>query len=148
MACFLPRRVLTYSPFSVEVSLRRGMWRDDMLCTFLKAKLHHLRVTQADKEYEGSLTVDEDLMDAVGMLNYEKILVANLDNGNRFETYAIRGPRGSGVCCLNGAASYMGRVGDRLIVMAWCQLDDSERAFHRPKVVRLNAENKIVASAV
>ena len=75
-----------------------------MLCTLLKAKLHHLRVTQADKEYEGSLTIDEDLMDAVGILNYEKLLVANLDNGNRFETYAIKGPRGSGVACLNGAA--------------------------------------------
>lgn len=119
-----------------------------MLCTLLKAKLHHLRVTQAEKEYEGSLTIDEDLMDAVGILNYEKLLVANLDNGKRFETYAIRGPRGSGVACLNGAASYKGQIGDRLIVMIWCQLDDNERATHRPKIVRLDANNHIVASAV
>lgn len=119
-----------------------------MFCTLLKAKLHHLRVTQADKEYEGSLTIDEDLMDAVGILNYEKILVANLDNGKRFETYAIRGPRGSGVACLNGAASYMGQIGDRLIVMVWCQKTDEECPLHQPKIVRLDARNRIVASAV
>ncbi|MDR2850388.1 MAG: aspartate 1-decarboxylase [Verrucomicrobiota bacterium] len=119
-----------------------------MFCTLLKAKLHHLRVTQAELEYEGSLTIDEDLMDAVGILNYEKLLVANLDNGHRFETYALRGPRGSGIACLNGAAAHKGVVGDRLIVMVWCQLDDAERAGHRPKVVRLDAKNRIVASAV
>ena len=119
-----------------------------MLCTLLKAKLHHLRVTQAEKEYEGSLTIDEDLMDAVGIQNFEKLLVANLDNGKRFETYAIRGPRGSGVACLNGAASYKGTIGDRLIVMVWCQLDEVERAHHHPRVVRLDEKNRIVASAV
>jgi len=119
-----------------------------MLCTLLKAKLHHLRVTQADKEYEGSLTVDEDLMDAVGILNFEKLLVANLENGERFETYAIRGPRGSGVACLNGAAAYKGTIGDRLIVMVWCQLDETERASHHPKCVRLDEKNRIVAAAV
>lgn len=118
-----------------------------MFCTLLKAKLHHLRVTQADKEYEGSLTIDEDLMDAVGIVNYEKILVANLDNGKRFETYAIRGPRGSGVACLNGAASYMGAVGDRLIVMVWCRKAEEECRVHQPKIVRLDARNRIVASA-
>jgi aspartate 1-decarboxylase len=119
-----------------------------MLCTLLKAKLHHLRVTQADKEYEGSLMIDEDLMDAVGILNFEKLLVANLDNGKRFETYAIRGPRGSGIASLNGAAAYKGAAGDRLIVMVWCQLDDAERTDHRPKVVRLDERNRIVAAAV
>ncbi len=119
-----------------------------MFSTFLKAKLHHLRVTQADKEYEGSLTIDEDLMDAVGILNFEKLLVANLDNGKRFETYAIRGPRGSGVACLNGAAAYKGVIGDRLIVMTWCQLDETERLHHYPKVVRLDEKNRIVAAAV
>ena len=119
-----------------------------MLCTLLKAKLHHLRVTQADKNYEGRLTIDEDLMDAVGILNYEKILVADLENGNRLETYAIRGPRGSGVACLNGAAAFMGNIGDRLIIMAWCQKDESEIPFHHPKIVRLDEKNRIVASAV
>ncbi len=119
-----------------------------MYCTLLKAKLHHLRVTEANKDYEGSLTIDEDLMDAVGILNFEKLLVANLDNGERLETYAIRGPRGSGVACLNGAAAYKGKVGDRLIVMTWCQLSDEERPNHQPKIVRLDARNRIVAPAV
>jgi len=119
-----------------------------MLLTMLKAKLHHLRVTEANKEYEGSLTIDEDLMDAVGILNFEKLLIANLDNGERLETYAMRGARGSGIACLNGAAAYKGVVGDRLIVMAWCQLDEAERLNHHPKIVRLDANNRIVASAV
>ena len=119
-----------------------------MFCTLLKAKLHHLRVTQADLNYEGSLTIDEDLMDSVGIVNYEKILVANLENGNRLETYATRGPRGSGVACLNGAAAHMGGVGDRLIVMCWCQKDENECSTHQPKVVRLDADNRIVASAL
>ena len=119
-----------------------------MLCTLLKAKLHHLRVTQADKEYEGSLTIDEDLMDDIGILNYEKLLIANLDNGKRFETYAIKGPRGSGVACLNGATAYKGAIGDRLIVMVWCQLDDTEHPGHHPKIVRVDEKNRIVAAAV
>ena len=119
-----------------------------MLCTLLKAKLHHLRVTEANKEYEGSLTIDEDLMDAVGILNFEKLLIANLDNGERFETYAMRGPRGSGVACLNGAAAYKGTIGDRLIVMIFCQINEVECQTHHPKIVRLDEKNRIVASAV
>lgn len=119
-----------------------------MLCTLLKSKLHQIRVTEANKEYEGSLTLDEDLMDAVGILHYEKVLVADLENGNRFETYAIRGPRGSGVCCLNGATAHLGTVGDRLIVMVWCHLSDAEQRTHHPKVVRLDEKNRIVAAAV
>jgi aspartate 1-decarboxylase len=119
-----------------------------MMCTLLKAKLHHIRVTEANKEYEGSLTIDEDLMDAVGIVNFEKLLIANLDNGKRLETYAIRGPRGSGVCCLNGAAAYKGSVGDRLIVMTWCHLDAGECSSHTPRIVRLNDKNRIIATAV
>ncbi|MDA3927024.1 MAG: aspartate 1-decarboxylase [Kiritimatiellae bacterium] len=119
-----------------------------MFCKLLKAKLHHIKVTQAEKEYEGSLTLDEDLMDAVGILNYEKILVANLDNGERLETYAIVGQRGSGICCLNGAAAYKGTIGDRLIIMVWCNLSEEEAANHYPKVVRLDENNKIVAAAI
>lgn len=118
-----------------------------MTLTLLHAKLHHLRITQADLEYLGSLTIDEDLMDAVGLVTYEKILVANLDNGQRLETYAIPGPRGSRIACLNGAAAYMGKVGDRLIVMAFAQVPEQEAAAHQPKVVRLDAENRIVAQA-
>lgn len=118
-----------------------------MTLTLLHAKLHHLRVTQADLEYLGSLTIDEDLMDAVGIVTYEKILVANLDNGQRLETYAIPGPRGSRIACLNGAAAYMGKVGDRLIIMAFAQVPQAEAATFTPKVVRLDEQNRIIAKA-
>ena len=101
-----------------------------MTVTLLKSKLHRIVVTESKLDYTGSLTLDEDLMDAVGILNYEKLLVANVDNGERFETYAIRGPRGSGVCCLNGAAAHKGKVGDRLIGMTWALMPEEEaRAF-------------------
>lgn len=115
-----------------------------MLSTLLKAKLHHLRVTNVDPEYEGSLLIDEDLLDAAGIRNYEKILVANLANGERFETYAIAGERGSRVACLNGAAAYKGEAGDRLIVMAWCHLTDEEIRRHVPTVRRFDERNNIV----
>ena len=100
----------------------------------LKAKLHRIRVTEACLDYEGSLTLDPDDMEAVGILPYEKILCADVENGNRFETYAIAGERGSGVCCLNGAAARLGKVGDRLIVMAFARMSEDEAAAWQPKV--------------
>ena len=112
-----------------------------MTVTLLKSKLHRIVVTESKLDYTGSLTLDEDLMDAVGILNYEKLLVANVDNGERFETYAIRGPRGSGVCCLNGAAAHKGKIGDRLIVMAFGQFTPEEAALHAPRVVFLDERN-------
>ena len=115
-----------------------------MTVTLLKAKLHRIRVTEAKLDYTGSLTIDEDLMDAVGILNYEKLLVANVDNGERFETYAIRGPRGSGVCCLNGAAAHKGKVGDKLIVMTWAQLSEDEARLFTPKIAVLDENNRFV----
>ena len=118
-----------------------------MLSSMLKAKLHHLRVTQAERDYEGSLTLDPAVMERVGILPNEKVLVANLENGERFETYAIVGERGSRVACLNGAAALKGKIGDRLIVMTWCLLTPEEAKIHRPKVVRFNERNEIVASA-
>ena len=105
-----------------------------MLITLLKAKLHRIRVTEANLDYEGSLTLDPDDMEAVGIVPYEKILVADLENGNRFETYAIAGRRGSRVCCLNGAAARLGKVGDRLIVMAFARMSEDEAAAWQPKV--------------
>jgi aspartate 1-decarboxylase len=118
-----------------------------MLVELLKAKLHHLRVTQANREYEGSLTLDPVFMEAVGLLPHEKVLVANLENGKRFETYVIKGKRGARVACLNGAAAHCGAIGDRLIVMAWCLLPPEEAQRHKPRVVRLDAHNAIVARA-
>ena len=106
-----------------------------MKLTLLKSKLHRIRVTEANLDYEGSLTLDPDDMEAVGIVQYEKILCADVENGNRFETYAIEGKRGSHVCCLNGAAAHQGKVGDRLIVMAFAQMDEAEAAGFSPRVL-------------
>ena len=105
-----------------------------MTLTLLKGKLHRIRVTEACLDYEGSLSLDPDDMEAAGIVPYEKILVANVENGNRFETYAIEGRRGSHVCCLNGAAAHKGAVGDRLIVMAFAQFSPEEAIGWTPKV--------------
>ena len=105
-----------------------------MLSVFLKSKLHHLTVTAAELNYQGSLTLDPDFMEAVGLRQYEKILVANLENGERFETYAITGQRGSKVCCLNGATAHKGGVGDRVIVFSFCMLSDEEAEKHQPRI--------------
>ena len=107
-----------------------------MTLTVLKSKLHRIRVTEACLDYEGSLTLDPDDMEAVGLVPYEKILVADVENGNRFETYAIQGARGSHVCCLNGAAAHQGKVGDRLIVMAFAQVSPEEADGFVPRVLR------------
>jgi aspartate 1-decarboxylase len=106
-----------------------------MTLTLLKGKLHRIRVTEACLDYEGSLSLDPDDMEAVGIVPYEKILVADVENGNRFETYAIAGVRGSHVCCLNGAAAHQGKVGDRLIVMAFAQFSPEEAVGFAPKVL-------------
>ncbi len=108
----------------------------------LKSKLHMARVTQAELEYEGSLTIDVDLMDAVKLLPYEKILVANLTNGNRFETYAIAGKPGSGTICLNGATALLGAVGDRVIIFSFCVVPTEEAKRHHPLVLILDENNK------
>ena len=105
-----------------------------MTLTLLKAKLHRIKVTEADLNYEGSLTLDPDDMESVGIVPYEKILCADVENGNRFETYAIAGDRGSHVCCLNGAAAHKGKVGDRLIVMAFAQMSEEEAKGWTPRV--------------
>ena len=105
-----------------------------MTLQLLKSKLHRIRVTEACLDYEGSLTLDPDDMEAVGIVPYEKILCADVENGNRFETYAIAGRRGSHVCCLNGAAARLGKVGDRLIVMAFARMSEDEAAAWQPKV--------------
>ena len=118
-----------------------------MFLSLLKSKLHHVRVTGAELEYEGSLSLDRGLMDAVGLLPNEKLLVANLENASRFETYAIEAPRGSGVCRLNGATAHLGKVGDRLIVMSFCWVAPEEAEAHVPRVVRLDAENRVVGPA-
>ena len=116
-----------------------------MTTTFLHSKLHLLRVTSADLDYEGSLALDPEFMEAAGVRPYEKILVANRENGTRAETYAIPAERGSRTVCMNGAMAHLGKAGDRIIVFTFCQLDESEVAAHRPRVAIFGPDNEIVA---
>lgn len=115
-----------------------------MQLTMLRAKIHMARVTGAELEYEGSLAIDRDLMDRAGILPYEKILVANVENGERLETYAIPGERGSREFCLNGAAARRGKVGDRIIILSFAHMTEDEALVHRPRVLLLDARNEPV----
>jgi aspartate 1-decarboxylase len=114
-----------------------------MEITMLKSKIHRAVVTEADLHYVGSITIDQDLMDAAEMISYQKVLVADIDNGNRLETYVIPGPRQSGIICLNGASARLVGVGDKVIVMAFCQMSPDEALSHRPTVVFVNEDNTI-----
>lgn len=118
-----------------------------MLLTLLKGKIHRAVITEANLHYVGSITIDADLMDASGILSYEQVAVVDIDNGNRLETYVIPGSRGSGVICLNGAAARLVSVGDKVIIMAYCQLAADEVPFHSPKVVFVNEQNAVVSIA-
>lgn len=115
-----------------------------MQIKLLKSKLHLACVTGSDLNYHGSLTVDPILLESVGILPYEAILVSNVATGSRAETYALPGVRGNGQIELNGAMARIGAVGDRLIVMAFALLDPEEVADHRPRVVALDSRNRIV----
>jgi aspartate 1-decarboxylase len=110
---------------------------------FLKAKIHRATLTGSNLEYEGSFTIDEDIMDAAGILEYEKIHIYNVNNGARLETYAIKGRRGGRQMELNGAAARLGMPGDRVIIVSYCTLDESEVAIHKPVLLLMTAENEI-----
>jgi aspartate 1-decarboxylase len=112
--------------------------------TLFKSKIHHATVTQADLHYEGSLTLDSDLMRAADLLPYEKVAIVNVNNGERIETYLIEGPAQSGVCCLNGPAARRGAVGDQIIIISYGEFEDSEdlRDF-QPTVVHVDKKNRI-----
>ena len=109
----------------------------------LKAKIHRAVVTQAELDYVGSITVDENLLDAAGILEYEKVQIVDINNGSRFETYTIAGERGSGVMCLNGAAARCVSVHDRIILMAYADLTPEEAKSHHPTVIFVDDDNKI-----
>jgi aspartate 1-decarboxylase len=113
--------------------------------TFFKSKIHRATVTQADLDYEGSVTIDEDLMDAAGIWNYEAVHVWNITRGTRLQTYAIQGQRGSGVICINGAAAHLNKPGDLVILATFAELDETEAKAFRPTVVLVDEQNKIVA---
>lgn len=114
-----------------------------MFIEVLKSKVHRAVITEANLQYVGSLTLDEDLMDAAGMIENEKIHVVNVNNGERIETYLIKGPRGSGVVCLNGPAARKGEVGDVVIVISYGFMDPEEARQFKPKVVFPREGNKL-----
>ena len=114
-----------------------------MMLNMLKGKIHRATVVQAEVDYIGSITIDQDLMDAAGILEYEKVQVADVDNGNRLETYVIAGEPGSGMICLNGAAARYVELGDKVIIMCYAQMDEVEARFFKPNVVFVDDDNKI-----
>jgi aspartate 1-decarboxylase len=115
-----------------------------MQLTLLKSKIHRATVTGASLDYEGSLTVSADLAELVGLIPHEKILVANLNNGKRFETYAIYGPARQGIIELNGATAHLGKIGDRVTIMSFARVTPEEAGVHRPRILVLNEENVVV----
>lgn len=132
---------IKYSKLNRDIKL---IGSNKMVCTYLKSKIHRAVVTQSELNYVGSITIDEDLMDACDLVEYEKVQVADVNNGNRLETYVIAGERGSGVICLNGAAARFVSEGDRVIIMSYAQMTPEEFKDNPPKVVFVNKENKIV----
>ncbi|UOO83229.1 aspartate 1-decarboxylase [Uruburuella testudinis] len=114
-----------------------------MFRTMLGGKIHRATVTEADLNYVGSITVDQDLLDAAGICVNEKVQIVNNNNGARLETYTIPGERGSGVICLNGAAARLVQKGDIVIIMSYILMSNEEAKNHEPKVVLVNEQNKI-----
>lgn len=112
--------------------------------TLFKSKVHRATVTEAELYYEGSLTLDSDLMRAADLLQFEQVHIVNVNNGERFETYLIEGPAGSGVVCLNGPAARRGAVGDQIIIISYGQFEDAEELrYFKPIVVKVDKDNKI-----
>jgi aspartate 1-decarboxylase len=115
-----------------------------MQLSLLKSKIHRASVTGASLHYEGSMTISADLAERVGLLPYEKILIGNLSNGERFETYVIYGDREAGIVQLNGATAHLGKIGDRLTIMNFGWFDANEAVGHKPRVIVLNEKNEII----
>jgi aspartate 1-decarboxylase len=116
-----------------------------MLVHLLKSKIHRAQVTAANLDYEGSLTIDRDLMEKAGLLPYERILCSNMANGARFETYTIPGERGAGQIILNGAAAHLGKPGDRLTIMSFTEVESAEAKFWKPRVIVLGEKNAVAS---
>ena len=118
-----------------------------MLVTICKSKIHRVRVTGAELDYEGSITIDRKLLEEASILPNEKVQVVNLNNGARFETYILVGEAGSGTICLNGPAARLGEVGDLLIVISYCHLEFEEARKYQPRVVYVDKENRMIEKA-
>jgi len=114
-----------------------------MHISILKSKIHRAVITEANLNYVGSLTLDEDLMDAANLIEHEKVQIVNVNNGERIETYLIKGKRGSGVCCLNGPAARRGAVGDVVIIISYCSLPFDEAKTFKPWLVFPKEDNKL-----
>lgn len=114
-----------------------------MLIQICKSKIHRAKVTQARLEYEGSITIDSKLMEKAGLLPFEKVQVVNLNNGERFETYVIKGKANSGTICLNGPAARLGQVGDEVIIISYACLEPEQARSIQPKLVYLDSKNRI-----
>jgi aspartate 1-decarboxylase len=115
-----------------------------MIIEVLKSKIHRARVTQAELNYVGSITIDEDLMDAANLIANEKVQIVNNNNGARFETYVIRGERGTGTICLNGAAARLAQVGDIVIIMSYGYMEQDEARNYQPILVFPDPDNKLL----
>ena len=114
-----------------------------MMIQILKSKIHRAVVTDANLNYEGSITIDEDLMDAANMIVHEKVSIVNNNNGERFDTYIIKGKRGSGIVCLNGAAARKVQKGDIVIIMSYAEMDFEEAKNFEPKVIQVTENNRL-----
>ena len=116
-----------------------------MILNLLKSKIHRATVTEADLHYIGSITIDEDLMEAAKLHEYEKVHVLNITNGNRLSTYVIKGTRGSGCIKINGAAAHHVNVNDLIIIVSYCQIDSEQVKNHEPSIVHVNSNNEILS---
>ncbi|MBI5193810.1 MAG: aspartate 1-decarboxylase [Nitrospirae bacterium] len=117
-----------------------------MLRKMLRAKIHRATVTDANLSYEGSITIDEDLIEAAGILPYEQVMVSNLNNGERFETYVILGQRGSGQVCLNGPTARKALSGDKIVIFCYESYSEEELKTYKPKIIIVNEKNEIVST--
>lgn len=115
-----------------------------MIIEILKSKIHRAKITQAELNYVGSITIDEDLLDAANIIANEKVQIVNNNNGARFETYVIRGERGSGTICLNGATARLAQVGDIVIIMSYAQMSMDEARKYAPLLIFPDTENKLI----
>ena len=111
----------------------------------LRSKIHRATITQAELDYEGSITIDQKLIEAAGMLPYEQVMISNLNNGERFETYIIPGKKGGGTVCLNGPTARKGMVGDKIIIFCYELYNEEELKKHKPIVIKVNEKNKMIS---
>ena len=116
----------------------------DMLREFLNSKIHRATVTDANLNYVGSITVDEEFLEKANILEWEKVEILNINNGERFQTYALKGKRGSKVFCLNGAAARKAQKGDKIIIVTYAQLTEEEIKTHKPTIVQVGENNEII----